>query len=287
MGNLKEIKNRMKSVESIRQITKAMKMVASSRIHKVEQLYKARKPYTEQLNKIMSNIMGSTQEFSHPLTQEREEIDAIGLLVITGDKGLCGAYNNSIIKSADRMRRKFENDGLKVVNYLVGSKVIKHFDRRGLENLMSIPFWNPDDEFAEKIFKKISADFLSGVFDILYIISANAKSRSSYTIEEKQFLPFVSDIKSSGESEFLFEPSVETAVSLIVPLILKQKLATTLVGSRYTEYAARIIAMTNATENAESLAEELRLKYFRARQAAITTEILEVSSAAVQMEKQK
>ena len=284
MGNLKEIKIRMKSVESIHQITKAMKMVASSRIHKAESLYKARAPYTEQLNQIMANIQGQG-EFSHPLLQVKDVITKVGILVITGDKGLCGVYNNSIIRTADRLRRKFEDEGLEVVNYLIGSKVCKHFERRGLKSLLSEVSWTPDDEFAELVFARLSSDFLSGVFDVVYIVGADAKSRSAYVISERQFLPFISLIECSAESDFIFEPSAEKAINLIVPLILKQQLITALISARYAEYSARIIAMTNATENAEKLVEELRLNYFRARQAAITTEILEVSSAAVQMEK--
>lgn len=285
MANLKEIKSRIKSIESIHQITKAMKMVASSRINKAESLYRARAPYTEQLNKIMANIQGQG-EFSHPLIEERETINNVGILVITGDKGLCGAYNNSIIRISDRLKRKFELDGIKVINYLIGSKVCKYFDRRGLPSALSERSWTPDDEFSERIFARLSSDFMSGVFDALYVVGAEPKSRTSYSISEWRFLPFESSEEYLSEGDFVFEPSAEKAINLIVPLILKQKLATALIAARYAEYSARIIAMTNATDNAEKLVEELRLNYFRARQAAITTEILEVSSAAVQMEKQ-
>ncbi len=285
MGNLKEIKNRIKSVESIHQITKAMKMVASSRIHKVESLLRARGPYTAQLKKIMGSISGQMGDFTHPLMNDDGNYSKVAILAVTGEKGLCGAYNNSIIRNVERLRRKFENDGCDVLNYVIGSKIVKHFDRRGYECAFKMSSWNPDDDFADELFTRLSSDFVKGVFDVLYIVSGTAKSRSAYTISEQQYLPFVAEVSESGDESFVFEPSLEKSVELIVPMLLKQILVTTLLSARYAEYAARIVAMTNATDNAEKLAEELRLNYFRARQAAITTEILEVSAAAAQIKK--
>lgn len=285
MGNLKEIKTRIASVQSISQITKAMKMVASSKIGKAEALLKARTPYTKQLVSIMSCLFNQLDEITHPLMTDFHQHQKIGILVITSEKGLCGAYNGNVLKDASKFMNRLDKEGYETVAYLLGAKAVKYFDRRDIPCRWSSAEWDAEDEFADKLFLMLVDDYMKEIFDVLYIIHATANSKSSYKVERKKYLPFAPEVKPSGNENFIFEPSVELAVDLIVPMTLKQILVTAMLESRYAEYGARIVAMTNATENAEKLVDELRMSFFRARQEAITTEILEVSLAAVQLEK--
>lgn len=297
MGNLKEIKNRIASVQSISKITKAMKMVASSKIPKAQALFKAREPYTKQLVSIMKKIDAVASEISHPLMTDCREHKRIGVLVISSDKGLCGSYNTNIMKLVSKFQDEILEKGCEPVYYVIGTKARNVLSRGkwGFHDFSPDPKKAPDnaDDMADAIYSRLASDFESGVFDVLYIIYALAKSKSSYEPHRAKLLPFnpyddaedASDSDSSDDAgDIIFEPSAELALSLLLPMALKQKIATAILSAKYAEYGARIVAMTNATDNAEKLVDELRLSFFRARQDAITTEILEVSAAAAQLE---
>lgn len=297
MGNLKEIKNRIASVQSISKITKAMKMVASSKIPKAQALFKAREPYTKQLVSIMKKIDAVASEISHPLMTDCREHKRIGVLVISSDKGLCGSYNTNIMKLVSKFQDEILEKGCEPVYYIIGTKARNALSRGkwGFHDFSSDPKEAPDnaDDMADVIYSRLVSDFASEVFDVLYIIYALAKSKSSYEPHRAKLLPFnpyddaedASDSDSSDDAgDIIFEPSAELALSLLLPMALKQKIATAILSAKYAEYGARIVAMTNATDNAEKLVDELRLSFFRARQDAITTEILEVSAAAAQLE---
>lgn len=287
MSNLKEIKARISSVESVYQIAKAMKMVASSRIKKYETLLVSRRPYTENLAKIMRQIFSAAVEVNHALSSSHGDGNKVGILIVTSEKGLCGAYNNNILKMAERFAKSLQEQGKEIVYYVLGTKAVKYCERRGIGVKWSRSLWVGGDDLGEELYSLIYEDFLAGVFDLFYIASAHAIGKASYDTGCSQFLPFSAQLQEEDSSaegvDFLIEPSVEKAMELIVPLYLKQSLTSFLVESRYVEYSARLTAMTNATDNAEKLIEELRLNFFRARQSAITTEILEVSAAAAQM----
>ncbi len=286
MGNLKEIKNRIASVLSICQITRAMKMIASSKISKAEALLKARIPYTKHLVSIMSEVSRQTSEVVHPLMSDEREHKKIGIFVVTSDKGLCGAYNMNVLKKAEELYYDCIESDCEPVLYLLGTKATLQYDRRKIPYRWGRQDWEADDDFADILYSMLVRDFLDGVFDILHIIYASAKSRASYVVVEKQLLPFEPEFDDEQDSSgnVIFEPSAEEAVNLIVPMTLKQIIITALLDARFAEYGSRIVAMTNATENAEQLVSDLRLKFFRARQEAITTEILEVSAAAAQLQ---
>lgn len=295
MANLKEIRARISSVDSVYQITKAMKMVASSRIKKFEALLEARKPYGENLKGVMRQVTGRLEDFDHPLLHPSES-GGVGILLVTSEKGLCGSYNNNTIKTAERFARSLEAEGRKVLYYVLGTKAVKYCERRQYPIRWQKSAWVADDAQGEELYSVLTEDFSQGLFGEFYIVSARSRGRVSYDTVCDRYLPFSEKSRSGGEDggdeesgreekDFIIEPSPEKALELLIPLYLKQALILALVESRYVEYSARLTAMTNATDNAEKLKEELRLNFFRARQSAITTEILEVSAAAVQMGK--
>ena len=289
MGNLKEIKNRQASVKSISQITKAMKMIASSKISKAESMVKAGVPYAEQLVYIMGKIAENTKEISHPLLEKRSDVKNVGILIITSDKGLCGSYNTNIMKMSSNFCYELKLNGKNPIIYILGTKAKNYYDRRKIPYKWGKANWVTDCDFADEMYLMFAKDFKENVFDEFHIIYASAKSKASYKVKNIQYLPFVPEIKEENSSKkagnCVFEPSTEMAVNLLVPMALKQLLLTALLDARYSEYGARIVAMTNATDSAEKLSDELRLSFFRARQEAITTEILEISSAAAQLSK--
>ena len=229
------------------------------------------------------------------MTDSREH-KKIGVLVISSDKGLCGAYNTNILKLVSKFQEEIVRNGCKPVYYVIGAKARNSLSRGNwhLNDFFAGYDKVPDDadDMADIIYSRLESDFYSGVFDVLYVIYALAKSKSSYEPRREKLLPFnpyddsgdSSDNDSSEVGDIIFEPSAELAINLLVPMAIKQKISTAILSAKYAEYGARIVAMTNATENAEKLVEELRLSFFRARQYAITTEILEVSAAAAQLE---
>lgn len=281
MPNLKEIKNRIKSIESIHQLTKAMKLIASSKIRKMELQFKACRPYAQLLVEIMSQIYTANKEITHPFLNSSNFSNKVGVIVIASDKGLCGGYNNSVFKRAEQLFEELREQGKKYAVYAVGMKSLRYFKYRSHEilftkdNSLSLPL-------SDQLYNKVSYDFLDGQIDSAYIVAPVAYSRSSYEVEVTPFLPFAIEMAELENNNFIFEPSVEQSIDLLLPLLLRRELSVKLAGAQYAEYVARIIAMTNACDNAESLVSDLRLSYFRARQAAITTEILEVSAGAAQ-----
>ena len=295
MGNLKEITNRIASVQSISKITRAMKMVASSKISRAQSLFNARRPYTKRLMGIMRKALAASGDASHPLMDYDRERRKVGLLIITSEKGLCGSYNSNILKLASKFADEVVEKECEPVYYVLGKKATRFFDRRGVRMEYEADTWKAEDDYAEELFTRIARDYIGGVFDSMYIIYALAKSKSSYLPVRQKILPFspddfvlpelaeADDSSGEDESDVIFEPSVDAVIRFMVPMVIMQTIATALVSSRFAEYGARLLAMTNATDNAEKLVEELRLSFFRARQDAITTEILEVSAAAAQI----
>lgn len=289
MANLKEVKGRIQSVVSTQQITKAMKMVAAAKLRRAQDRIIQMRPYSQKLSEIIQNVSsGQTEGVDNLYSQERH-VDRVLLVVISSDRGLCGAFNSSVFKhTRNLIAEKYANEeatgNLDILP--IGKKSLEFFKKRkysvieGYSHLIEKLNFNDTLEAAEMVMAK----FVDGTYDQVEIIYNEFKNVATQIVRVEQFLP-IQEIVPEGESndssvDYIYEPSKEFIFNELVPKSLKIQFYKTLLESNASEHGARMTAMDKATENADELLKELRLTYNRTRQAAITKEILEIVGGA-------
>ncbi|MCV9932287.1 ATP synthase F1 subunit gamma [Flavobacterium sp. LS1R47] len=281
MANLKEIRNRITSVSSTMQITSAMKMVSAAKLKKAQDAITAMRPYAEKLTELLQNLSATLDgDVGGDFTTQRE-VKKVLLVAITSNRGLCGAFNTNVIKEA-KARSEFYA-GKQVDIFPIGKKgndvlakthkVHGHhnaiFDHLTFDNVAAIA-----DNLTEK--------FLSGEYDRIELIYNQFKNAATQIVQVEQFLP-LAPIKSDvpvSTGDYIFEPSKEEIVLTLIPKSLKTQLYKGIRDSFASEHGARMTAMHKATDNATELRNQLKLTYNKARQAAITNEILEIVGGA-------
>ena len=281
MANLKEIRNRISSVSSTMKITSAMKMVSAAKLKKAQDSITAMRPYSEKLSELMSSFSQIISSSSISFLSDSRPIKNVLVVVISSNKGLCGAFNSNVIKKALALKKneKFLNANFSYI--AVGKKAndIISKSENVVENHSSI-FENLTYEESSKISDKIIYGFSSGSVDHVEIIFNSFKNAANQIVKTEQYLPIVSPEESEPLSDYIFEPSMEQIVSELVPKSLKIQLFKSIRDSFAGEHGARMTAMHKATDNATELRDDLVLTYNKARQAAITNEILEIVSGA-------
>ncbi len=301
MANLRDIKNRIKSVKSTGKITQAMKMVAAAKVKKAEHAAKEARPYEQFLVKIFSELVKTSDNMpldagkfdkaleNYPALLQRREVKTVGLFVITSDKGLAGAYNTNVIKETMQTVHDYQEQGLGVKLFVVGLKGIASLKRvfanesnvEVVKNYAKIP---PlvEYEVAKMMAEDLAQAYVSGQIDEIEIIATQFKSMLSYKVGKFQLLPleFPKDENATVNPEMIFEPTKEEVLKKLVPLYIGNTIYTALKEAIASELAARMNAMSNATKNAEEMARTLSIIYNKARQYNITQEILEVVSGA-------
>ena len=283
MANLREIRKRISSVQSTQQITKAMKMVAAAKLRKAQENILAFRPYSYELRELIAHLtalMGDTAEI--PL-MVRRPVQKVLLVVVTADRGLCGAFNHNIIRRA--YERVQEYPETEVELYLVGRKGLEFFKKRSVTiNTTKINFFNElNFSDAVEITNTILQLYEKQHFDRVEFIYNEFKSAVQQNVIVEQFLPFVADeemVKSPQQVDFLYEPDKKTILNEVIPRHLRVQTWRILLESNAAEQGARMTAMENATDNAEEMVHQLTIFYNRTRQAAITTEISEIVSGA-------
>ncbi len=294
MDSLRDIKRRIKSIKNIQQITRAMEMVAANRLKKAEARAMAARPYAENITKILSHITESTPEKAHFFTP-KEEVKKIMVILITSDKGLCGAYNTNVIQHTLKFIR--ENSGKELKLHLFGKKgnnffqsrpyTIEQYYTETVEQLGISSLQIGDNKITE-IASKIINDFEDGVFDEVHLFFTKSKTVMKSVPTRFRLLPIEDVDADSGETEeeksmmggYILEPSSEAIFSNLLPRYIESQLRQAIFESLTSEFAARRVAMIAATENAEEIIGELTQTYNRARQEAITKELLEVISGS-------
>ena len=270
----KEIKNRIRSMESTKQITKAMEMVAASKLRRAQAQITASRPYFEILRDTIDNIVENNRDFSSPYLTARP-VKKVAYIVIAGDRGLAGGYNSNILKLVQSRIA-----GHDAVVMPIGKKAVDYFRSHKVPMLSEDHALAADMSIGEcfSVAKKLCKSFLNGEFDEVYVAYTNFVSVLSQSPAVMQLLPLVRDAhESEGVSQdFLYEPGAEEVFDAIVPEYLGGILYGALCESRAAEQAARRTAMDSATSNAEDMIADLSLKFNRARQAAITQEITEI-----------
>ena len=274
----KDIKNRIRSMESTKQITKAMEMVAASKLRQAQNRINASRPYFEILSNTISDIVATNQDFTSPYLCNRAG-NRVLFVVIAGDRGLAGGYNSNVIKMALAAM-----EGKDPTVLPIGKKSVDYFRSKGYQLLTDAYAEAADIDIGDcfSIAKLLSKGYLAGNFDEIHVVYTNFVSVLSQTPAARQMLPLIPDeAKEPVSRRFtIYEPEPEEVFASIVPEYLGGIIYGALCESRCAEQAARRTAMDSATSNAEDMIADLSLKYNRARQAAITQEITEIVAGA-------
>ena len=290
-GALKEVRNRIKSVQSTQQITKAMKMVSAAKLRKAQDAITQMRPYTKKLQEMLSNIVSNADgNISMNLATVRP-VEKVLVIVVTSDRGLCGGYNSNLIKLARQtIKEKYSAQAAKGNAELLplGKKGYEHF----LKNNFKVVdhYWNIFSDISfENVQRaaKFAIDaYSSGQVDAVELVYSEFKNAATQRFVSEQFLPVVKTEKVKGEKQqnFIFEPDMDVLIEELMPKILNTQLYKAVLDANASEHGARMTAMDKATENANELLKALKISYNRARQAAITTELTEIVSGAAALQ---
>jgi len=286
-GALKEVRNRIKSVQSTQQITKAMKMVSAAKLRRAQDAIIQMRPYAQKLQEMLANIVGNAEgDINLSLAKERP-VEKVLLIVITSDRGLCGGYNSNLIKLAkldikEKYAAQFEKGNVTILP--LGKRGYEHFSKNNYKIIDR--FWNIFSDLTfEHIVEasKYAMDaFSKGEVDAVDIVYSEFKNAATQKFMAEPFLPVKKSEpqKDGTKADFIFEPGKEVLLQELMPKILNTQLYKAVLDSHASEHGARMTAMDKATENANELLKALKISYNRARQAAITTELTEIVSGA-------
>ena len=289
MASLKEVKNRISSVKSTRQITSAMKMVASAKLHKAQGRIENMLPYQRKLNEILTNFLSTDATIESPYTDERP-VGRVAIVAFSSNSSLCGAFNSNVAKMLERTLEEYQSLGRENIQiYPVGKKVEEAVKKLGFvpqgsyQEMADKPSYMQAYELAGTLMK----EFLEGRVDKVELIYHHFKSTGSQILTRDEYLPINLDKvaeeatestagKSSFNNDYIVEPSAALLITELLPKVLSQKIYTVLLDSNTSEHAARMLAMQAATDNANELIQDLTKQYNKSRQQAITNELLDI-----------
>ncbi len=290
MATLKEIKQRIVGVTNTQQITKAMKMVAAARLRKAQENIANAKPYALKLADVLKHLIKSVGVDNNPLFKTRDEIENVAIVLLTSDKGLCGGFNMNAIRETENLieseYKELQEKG-NVHLYCIGKKGNDYFSTKEKYNVVASYtgiFSKLKFDFASSIVNELTAKYNSKEFDKVVIVSNEFRSVVKQVVVATQLLPIPKieeDVEEVHKNiEYIYEPNQTEIVNSLLPRHLKSQMWTLLLDSYAAELGARMTAMEMATENAKEMIKNLQVKYNKERQAAITTEILEIVSGA-------
>ncbi len=286
-GALKEVRNRIKSVQSTQQITKAMKMVSAAKLRRAQDGITQMRPYAQKLQQMLGNIVSNSDGSVNLSLAAERPVNKVLIILVTSDRGLCGGYNSNLIKLAKQLiREKYAAQHAKgeVTVLPIGKKGYEHFSKNGFK--VYDRFW---DMFTGLSFEKVQAAagyamqaFSNKEVDAVEIVYSEFKNAATQRFVSEQFLPVQKVVAKEGQkkADFIFEPAKETLINELMPKILNTQLFKAVLDAHASEHGARMTAMDKASDNANELLKSLKISYNRARQAAITTELTEIVSGA-------
>jgi F-type H+-transporting ATPase subunit gamma len=286
-AQLRVVRRRIRSVQSTMKITRAMELIAASRIVKAQQRVLEARPYADLLTDAMEDVARQTGSLVHHLLEERERPEQAGVLVVTSDRGLAGSYNANLLKRAEAVLRRTRDQGVEPVVYVVGKKGIGYFRFRGVPVEASWSGFSevPNYGAAEEIGERLIADFRTGRIDELVAVYTDFRSAFTFRATDSRFLPIHPEELGGAatgrpHAEYVFEPSPAAILDELLPQYVITKIFFAFLESAASENAARQRAMAAATDNAEELIKVLTRQANRARQDEITTEIMEIVGGA-------
>ncbi len=286
-GALKEVRNRIKSVQSTQQITKAMKMVSAAKLRRAQDGITQMRPYAQKLQQMLGNIVSNSDGSVNLSLAAERPVNKVLIIVVTSDRGLCGGYNSNLIKLAKQLiREKYAAQHAKgdVTILPIGKKGYEHFSKNGYK--VYDRFW---EIFTGLSFEKVQAAsgyameaFSNKEVDAVEIVYSEFKNAATQRFVTEQFLPVQKVLPQPGQkkADFIFEPAKEVLINELMPKILNTQLFKAVLDAHASEHGARMTAMDKASDNANELLKSLKISYNRARQAAITTELTEIVSGA-------
>lgn len=288
MANLKEVKQRITSVTSTQQITRAMKMVAAAKLRRAQDRILKMRPYSQKLTVILNDVISGMGNELEVVYAEQRPIQNVLVVVMTSDKGLCGAFNSNAIKAGVQLvEKKYKDSNVTILP--LGKKAFEYFSKRGYQ--VNSDFYNIFSEVTYDDVRKIALyvmdSFATKKFDQVMLVYNHFRNVAIQDLTVEQFLPMgvnPSDATSVSNTDYILSPSKEYVVQDLVPTALKTQFYKAVLESNASEHGARMTSMDKATENAGDLLKELKLLYNRSRQAAITNEILEIVAGANALE---
>jgi F-type H+-transporting ATPase subunit gamma len=290
MASLKEIKNRIGSVKSTRKITSAMKMIASSKLHKAQNAINSFLPYQQKLDTILTNLLSSDTGYESPFIRKRET-KRVAIVGFASNSSLCGAYNSNVIKDFNLVyQKKTEQAGKEnVLVYPVGKKLADSVKKQGItargdyREMADKPNFQAVQDLAKELIKK----YIDNELDEVILIYHHFVSTASQKLNTVQYLPFDLDHKKGNEeqavdfqSDYILEPSKEEILDSLIPTVLYSRLYAALLDANASEHAARTVAMQIASDNADELVQDLTIQYNKSRQQAVTNELLDIIGGA-------
>ncbi len=286
MANLKEIRARITSVNSTKQITSAMKMVSAAKLRRAQDAITQMRPYAQKLQEILQNLSGALDVSENPFGKERE-VKRVLVIAVNSNRGLCGAFNNNVLKQTKTIIA--EHPGAEVKVLAIGKKAFDAFKKTSHMPGVGYPsepfriYENLNFQESSIIANAVMDKFVEGHVDRVYLVYNSFKNAAVQNLTVEQYLPVVPPVQtedSAAQVDYIFEPNQEDIVAELIPKSLKIQMYKAILDSHAAEHGARMTAMHKATDNATELVKDLKLKYNKARQASITNEILEIVAGA-------
>jgi F-type H+-transporting ATPase subunit gamma len=283
MATLREIRQRIASVKSTQQITKAMKMVAAAKLRKAQENILAIRPYAYSLRDMISHLSGLGEDLLNLPLLEKRPVQKVLIVTVAADRGLCGGFNSNVIRTAANLAKQYNNTEYDLVT--IGNKASAFFGKRDYPIYKKMPNFFHDLTFedAVAVSRTLISAYESKEYDRIEIVYNEFKSAIQQNVITEQFLPFTAeeaDSKALRNIDYIYEPDIKTILNTLIPKDLNVQIWRILLESNAAEQGARMTAMENATENAEEMKSTLTLHYNRARQAAITKELSEIVGGA-------
>jgi F-type H+-transporting ATPase subunit gamma len=287
MATLRDTRNRIVSVRNTSKITQAMRMVAAAKLRRAQDAITAARPFAQQVQAILRNLASAETEFVHPYFETRAEVKNVALIVVSSDRGLCGAFNTNLLRAATQRiaELRLQNPETIITVIPVGRRATSASQKWAVEIQQSYPdvFLKLDFSTAESIAEIVSNGFLMGGVDRVELLFNEFVSVIKQDVRTMQLLPIVADttvVEKAPVIDYIFEPSKGEILDTLLPMYINLQVWRSLLDSNAAEQAARMMAMENATNNARDLITSLQLLYNRERQAAITKEMLEIVGGA-------
>ncbi|MGY6520269.1 MAG: ATP synthase F1 subunit gamma [Mongoliitalea sp.] len=288
MANLKEVKQRITSVTSTQQITKAMKMVAAAKLRRAQDRILKMRPYSQKLTAILNDVVAAMGGELQIAYAEQRPVERVLIVPMTSDKGLCGAFNSNVLKSASlAINETYANAQVTVLP--LGKKAYEFFSKRGYHTIADYyeVFMDLSYDKVRDIATFAMDSFIAGDYDRVVLVYNHFRNVATQEIQVEQFLPMEGASLAANDSmsiDYILEPTKEYVIEELVPVALKTQFYKAVLDSNASEHGARMTSMDKATENAGELLKDLKLMYNRSRQAAITNEILEIVAGANALE---
>lgn len=284
MPSGKEIRNKIKSVENTRKITKAMEMVAASKMRKAQERMRASRPYGEKIRRVAANLSHALTEYKHAFLHQRTPVKKVGLIVVTSDKGLCGGLNSNVLRMVLGRMKEWDDQGAGLQATCIGNKGLGFMQRAGAEIVSHVTALG-DTPHLEKLIGPIKVQldaFMAGEIDALYIASTRFINTMKQEPVIEQLLPLSGDSVGSASTnwDYVYEPDPKSVIDDLLIRYVEAMIYQAVAENMASEQSARMVAMKSASDNAKNVIGELKLVYNKARQAAITKELSEICSGA-------